>query len=130
MVKVGVTGTNVDRSDLGLAVVDAVHARADGHGVEEAVLVAVHPPRADDGRFGESVLDGLLTLELGAVVGGLGRRGGVEMRDVDETRDTRELGDARDAAGARDVDVVVREVPGFYMVSLESRKRRRGGRTL
>lgn len=101
----------MDRADLGFAVVDAEDARADGHRVEEAVLVPVHPPRSNNGRFGESVLDDLLALELGAVEGRLGRRGGVEVGDVNEARNARVVGDTGDPAGSRDVHVVEVKVP-------------------
>lgn len=101
-------------SDLGLAVVHAVDARANGNGVEQAILVSIHPSRSNDSSRGEGLLDGLLSLKLGAVE--LGRRvgGSVEVRKVDEAVDSRELGDASKTTSARDVDVVEVKVPARW----------------
>lgn len=98
-------------SDLGLSVVDTVDARANGDGVEKAVLVAVHPPGADNGSGREGLLNGLLSLELGAVELGSRVGGGVQVGKVDEAVDAGELGDASKTASSRDVDVVEVEVP-------------------
>ena len=102
----------MDGLDLRLAVVDAVHARAHRERVEQAILVSVHPSRADDRRLGERFAHGLLAFELGAVEGRLGVGVGVEVGDVDEARDAGEVGDAGHATGAGDVHVVEGEVPG------------------
>lgn len=103
--------THVYGRDLSLTVIDAVDGRRDGDGVEEAVLVTEHPSRTDNRRIRESLLDSLLSLELGAVECRLRVGVGVEVGDVDEAGDARVVGDAGDATSSSDVNVLERVVP-------------------
>lgn len=97
--------------DPRLAVVNAINTRADGNGVEKAVLVTVHPSGAHNGSLGEGLSDSLLSLKLGAIELGCRVGGGVEVGEVNEAVDARELSNARKTTSTRDVYIVEVEVP-------------------
>lgn len=74
----------------------------------------------DNGGLGESISDGSLTSVLGAVKFG-GRLGvGVDVGDVDETRDVHVGRNLGNGLSNLDVDVVIRVVPTYRSVVLQS----------
>lgn len=112
--------THVNRCDPRVSVVDAVHTRRDGDGVQQSVLVSKQPSGANDGRSGVRLLDSLLSLVLGAVHGRLGVGCSVEMRDVDESIHSGVVCDLGHSSCSKNVHVVERVVPATRPWSAKS----------
>jgi hypothetical protein len=99
------------RFDSCLAIVKAIAGRCRSDSVQESVFVAKHHSGPNNGSAREGVLDRLLALGFGTVVGGPGEDIGVEVRDVDETRNTVEIRDVGQSTRAIDMHIGELEVP-------------------
>ena len=105
----------MNRSDSSFSVIDSVDTGASTDRVQKTILVSVQGRRSNDRGFRERLPHSDLSLVFGAVEGGLGIGGCVEMGKMNESRYAGKVGDSSDSTGAGDVDVVEGEVSAIAL---------------